>query len=794
MKKKINGKKIVFFFIMMIVLLRISYICIGGKVDKEYSISSTIDISDTLFTVPCRDLTEKFSSSYDRLHSIWFIVDDIAKDETGSITIKITSEDELIYQTDISLADLGNRKWKQVYVNSELVPEKEYDIYLNASEDCAQVPGVLIVSDESAAPEAISSYAGYSEINGEIAIQYGYLQFPGRLDRAVVSSIWLIFLLIATIFLLYFEPIVETVKKFFNYVFGIINREVFYIVAEIFGSLVIINCSGIDFQPPTRIILYLISICAALQFESKRKYVYEMCNTTAKRIILYFLYVYAAFSLAGQRIFIYPLTIRVTIVGMFVFAVTLLWFIPVIQTIICVYDKLGKISFSQKHNVNDIIFTIVIIFMLLLPAAYNLFANNPGISSSDTNGIMIEYAHHLHGMRDWHPAFYCMVLSVILKIWDSTYAVIIVQYFFWIYVMTELLFYLRKKGIKDMILLCVAFFSGINAANFLHLNTIWKDIPYTLSLLWTLVILAKLAIDSDEYKKKWYIYAELVMALIGVFFYRKNGVAAFIIIAVMMGIILRNNIKMWGALAITVLLIFTVKGPVYSYFDIKDPGRYGMYIGLGQDILGVYYSNGEVSGDTLQMINVMTNYNNAEYEYTPTWSNQSYDLDVGPMEFVVNYLDTFIKNPVLMIRAVIDREDALWDIFAGQDSWLNNVDRHNTQDGEGDWNDYYPKRVYRSLYVPMSAATAYTASSQWISAIEWRSGLFTLLGMVAVSFVVMKKGLKKYILIIAPIIGQILSLLLSTGWAEFRYIWPLNLMNICVILFMIVITANDTII
>ena len=792
MKKRPKWKKVIFLIILLIVLIRIAYICIGGEVDKKYVTSPTtdIDISATLATMPCKDIVEEFLSNHDRLNSIEVIFDDIAEDKTGSIIIRISSEDKMLYQANISLANINNQTWKKVYVNLELEQGKEYDIYLSASEDCVQVPSVLIVSDDHAAPEVISSFAGQSLIDGEIALRYGYLQFPESIDRAVISSIWIIFLLLSAGFLFYFELIIETVGKVFHHIFEVINREVFYVVAEIFGSLVIINCSEIDFQPPTRIILYLVSIFAALKFEDKRKYICEICNTTIKRIILYCLYVYAAFSLVGQRIFIYPLNVRITIVGLFVFAVTLVWFIPVIQTIFFLCGQLSKISFSQRHNVNSTIFTIVIILMLLLPAAYNLFANNPGISSPDTY-ITMTNAHHLHGMYDWHPAFYCMVLKAILTIWDSTYAVIIVQYFFWAYVMLELMFYLRKKGIKDMILFCIAFFSGTNAANFLHLNTIWKDIPYTLSLLWTLIILAKLSIDFDEYKARWYIYVELVTALVGVFFYRKNGVVAFAVIAIMMGIVLRKNIKMWCALAVTILSIFIVKGPLYSYFEIENSGKYGMYIGLGQDVLGAYYAGGEVSEETLQMINVMTNYNNAEYEYTPTGSNQSYDLDVEPMEFIVNYLHTFIKNPVLVARAVIDREDALWDIFAGKDCKVGCVNFYSTEDGYGDWNDYYSKRIYRSLYTPMSEATAYTSSSQWISAIEWRCGLLTLLGMAAVSYVFIRKGMKKYVLIIAPIIGQILSLLLSTGWSDFRYFWSLNLMNMCVILLAIVITRND---
>lgn len=42
---------------------------------------------------------------------------------------------------------------------------------------------------------------------------------------------------------------------------------------------------------------------------------------------------------------------------------------------------------------------------------------------------------------------------------------------------------------------------------------------------------------------------------------------------------------------------------------------YGMYHGLGLDILGAYYSGGEVFESTLQMINMMIAYNNVEYDW-----------------------------------------------------------------------------------------------------------------------------------------------------------------------------------
>ena len=139
-------------------------------------------------------------------------------------------------------------------------------------------------------------------------------------------------------------------------------------------------------------------------------------------------------------------------------------------------------------------FVAASVLILLLPAVYILFAYNPGISSMDTVVTMVTNAQNLQGMADWHPAFYCMILSIIEKVWNSTYSIIIVQYFFWIYVVLELILYLRKKGIRESILIAVILFTGFNAGNIIHINTIWKDIPYTLSLFWALIIIGKISI------------------------------------------------------------------------------------------------------------------------------------------------------------------------------------------------------------------------------------------------------------------------------------------------------------
>lgn len=788
MKLDAGWKRILFWISFVLIFIRIGYIGVRGEVDKEYYVSEEYagyDLSAASET-ECKNITIYFKSAQSRLNSLELIFNNIPENKAGAVILKISRGDELVYQTNISLSNVNNLEWHRIAVNAELKAGEEYQLSLAANEDCAQAPGILYVTG-NAAPEIVSCYNNTEEMEGKAVIRFGYLEFPGIPERIAAISIWLWVLAAIYLFLRYFEGIYRKFNALAGYVQRLYGRKVFFAVTEILACMVIISSSGIEFQEQTKIVFFILSLVCAANYSEKKAVVEGRLDTSFKRGLLYLLYVYAAFALVGQRLFIYPLTVRVTISGLFVFLIAVIWWIPVVNTFICCIEKLSALAFSNAQQMKIGYFIILCAMVLLIPAAYNLFANNPGISSNDTYNCMVVNAKNLYGMYDWHPFFYCLILRIIQKVWDSTYAVILVQYFFWIYVMLELLLYLRKKGMKDAFLICIALFSGINAANFIHLNTIWKDIPYALSLLWAFLILAKLSVDDREYSSKWYIYLELIVSLIGVCLYRKNGIVPFILIAVALLIVLRRNRKIWASVGVTFALIFIIKGPVYQYFEVVDPGKYGTYIGLSQDILGVYYAGGEVSESTLQMINVMTDYNNAEYSYNPTWANQTYNLDVDSVKFVLNYMDTFLKNPVTMARSIIARIDAVWDIFRGKDAVLGCVNHISTAEHNLGWNEYYQNREYVSLYTWMSSATAYTANTQWISAIEWRSGLFTLLGLISAVWMFIRKGLKKHLILLIPILGQIVSLLLSTGWSDFRYFWPLNLMNMGLILICFVV-------
>ena len=775
-------RKAFLFVITVVVILRIGYIFFREEVDREYYTSAQYDLSSAT-VIPCEDLAQHFVPSQDRLYSLELCFTDLKADKDSTVVLSLHSDDILLYQTNITLNESDNGIWKRIDVNAEVKPDRTYRLSLHAADDEEGLPSVMCLAG-SVAPEIRATYANNELLNKNIAVNFGYLRTPTLFDKAVISSLWLFFLAGAFLILYDADQIKAAAVHWSHEITEQIGNVAFICAAEVLTCAVVIQCSDIVFQPLTRILLYLISVVVSLNWKEKQICFSEVFNTAGKKVGFLILCLYAAFALVGQRCFVYPLDQRVRLEAIAVFLCAAVWFVPVIHSLFWGIENLSRKVFARDRytpRMQTVQLLFILTLILLLPAVYNLIANNPGISDVDTYESFEKYAQNLYGMYNWHPLFYSLILRQIQKVWNSTYAVILVHYFFWIYVVLELLMYLRQKGMRDSILILFAVLFGFNAANVLHLNTIWKDIPYTLAMLWLLLIISKLSIDQEKYRKKWYIYLELFVSLSLIGLLRKNGIVPLLVTAVPLLVVYRRNLKLIAGILASVVFILYIQGPVYTHYQVIEPGKRGMYVGLGQDILGTYYAGGEVSAETSQMIAVMTKYNTAEYDYNPTWAHQSYDLDIEPTEFVSAYLDTFLKNPVLMSRAMLAREDCLWDIFEGEDAEVGNTNYTDTEDGDRRWNEFYEKRVFRSIAPGMSALTAGTVEVQWMNMLMWRCGFLTMLGLMTVAFWVCRHGFRKDLLIVTPLLGQVLSLLLSTGWTDFRYFWPMNVLNLALI-------------
>ena len=759
------------------------YIWFSGGDKESYVCPIREEVPQIEEAVSLNWITQEFSAKNAKLYSLEFIFGNIA-DEEGFLRCDISHGDRNIYRSTIPLKSLQNDTWYRLYCNLNIIPDDTYSVTVSA-ENCQTKPEIYLISYNDLLMENTKCKVNGVEQNGNWLMGYGYLKRPELLDR-IIEVFFCFFYLVMYITIIIFWDRIKSLacKLWHKSIIRQLWRKYFraFIFWELLLAYVMLNNLKVEIQSSTKVFIYGISIIAGLNIESIRKFgrqIYENDKRTFIKLAAGAFF--GGFALVGSQTFIYPLDIKVIWTSIVYFLLVVLWVFPLI---ILFTRLLEHIPLHSSKQLSVSRFCIASCLLLIVPSLFALYAYNPGISSIDSVRCL-DFAHHLRGMKNWHPPFYCMLLRMIITIWDSTYAVIIVQILFWGYVWIEALLFLQGRGMNQYILLLFSFMIGVNPASYTQLCTIWKDIPYSIALLWMTVICAKIVLDSN--KMNWYTYLEFIISSIFIFFIRQNGMVVYAITFLGLGILLWNNKKVIISICISVMLVLFIKYPLYSYIDVQSTGG-GIYIGLSQDILGVYYNEGNVSDDTMEMISVLTSNDIGQYNYDPYWANSSYDLDVSIISFLRSYINTFINNPQIMLREILCRQDGIWNIFGGQDATLGCVNWVGTVDGLEisniieEWNSYYPERRTNEYTWKFNRFGLIFVNNQLLNMISWKTGIYTLL--IVWTFLILLSMKKNYHwgLIFLPFFSQILSLILSTGWSEFRYYWPLNLMAIFILL------------
>lgn len=724
--------------------------------------------------IPCNNISQTFQSKESKLYELAFFFKDVPRDD-GKLHIEIFKEDKSIYVAQIQYNELKERDWTSVYTNIPLQGNQQYKIVIS-HDDVKEVPQIGIVSKEDAAIELVE----VANTGKCLAIRCGYYEHRTVKDKIEVAFKLIVVYCLLTLFPIFWEYIGRPVCRLFEESICWLYKQPCAIVLEIICHFTLFEVwctfSGNKIDFPIKACALVISIISMKDFQEKVAYWLKKKKQPIFVCMFVSVVLYSAFTVMGSQGIIYPLNSGVTLGRIFVFGVAFIWFLPVIVTFLSWYEGFGRDK-ARRGNCaqeNKFLLGSCILILAILPVVA-LIAFNPGIVSEDTVNCLAIYAHNIVGMPDWHPPFYILCLKLIISIWDSTYAVVLVQILFWLFVMFQMLAFLRRQGIADKVLLIVTCIIGTSIPNAMYLCSIWKDIPYGISLLWLSLIIARIVIgDSD----KLAIYIELIISLVFVCLFRQNGIVPYIVSIVSLGIILRNSRKVLVSLTLSICMILLIRGPLYSALEISKPEDQsgGKYIGLSQEIMGVYYSEGDISENTLSMINVLSDYNVNKNSFNPYWANSSYKLEVSVTEFMDNYLNTLIRNPIMVIREIFCRNDCIWHVFPAKDALVNLVNYQGEEWGD-QWQRYYPNRINNRLTGLLGGDAQFSADSQLYNIVFWRSGLHVLIIMWCVLSLI-GYGKRKEWLIFIPLIGQIISLLLSTGWSDFRYYWPINIMAV----------------
>ena len=505
---------------------------------------------------------------------------------------------------------------------------------------------------------------------------------------------------------------------------------------------------------------------------------------------------YAAFALCGNYLSIYPVGRSIDFASVLQFLICWLWVAPFIFCALCFLECRRPQPHRNKNM--PVSLTVLLIVIVVLPVCFVLLGANPAISTTDSATCLAQGAHQVYGLENWHPPIYILCLAVLVKIWDSTYMIVLAQTVVFLWPWCRLCGLLYKKGMRPTgIILATIFIAAIPSTPVL-LCTIWKDVPYGCLLL-LLTVLAMEYTELPEKRKNPLFLLEVAVTLTGVALIRANGIVPFVMMIAAIAAIKKLGRMRFVAVALSVLLIGVIVGPVYRYIDVQpvaEDNSGGAYIGLVHDILGVYHSGGTISQNTMALLEEVSEGRLQSGSYTPYrfWAyKMAYSGSVGSV--ITAYLDTFVHNPVRMVQQVACRTDGVWNIAAAKGApRVLNLSGCMDETGVEPWQDYYPRRVENSFTAQVEKYASDNIAYTLKGVIVWRVGVWTLLSALCVAFWRLRRQPWWKMLVFVPLVGHIFSLLLSTGWDDQRYFWPIQMMSFAIFLLTLVngpLSSND---
>lgn len=520
------------------------------------------------------------------------------------------------------------------------------------------------------------------------------------------------------------------------------------------------------------VFVYVLCYISGQRFGSNFRKVNTSLTKTWQVLLFFLLYLYFFFSLIGVA-FLEPSGMASFTLEPYLFLpMAIIWPFPLYVQI---FVWMGAVLNRSLHGETPFPIKWKILAFIVLALNYSIWilAFNPCASTYDS-ALLFNQAHvmGIEPMLNWHPPFYAIVLHFLLKICDSATFLICIQCIAFAFLIIRVLGLFLKKGISKKIVVILYVVLGFSFNNVIQLITLWKDIPYTLSILWLTIVLAELILVNGKISRIWYI--EFFFSLLFTALFRQNGIVPAIAAAVFITVYFIRKKKLLSLLPVVAFIVALViiEGPVYSFYKVENkPGL--KYFALSNDIIGTYYAGCDSSDDVMKMLNEITSNDPDHWAFDSYYVKYNKDAlgDYSVPEFLSVYVRTFFEHPSEMTREFAKRTSVIWSITKPPKEFESCVNEL------GEWHQIpnyaysYPWRVNTDLTYIISSISNRLTQNYVIYILAWRSALYFLAILFSLYFVSKKKKML-YLLPFVPILFNVLSLIVGSGWTDYRYYWP----------------------
>ena len=333
---------------------------------------------------------------------------------------------------------------------------------------------------------------------------------------------------------------------------------------------------------------------------------------------------------------------------------------------------------------------------------------------------------------------------------------------------------LYQLRINRRVIFAVMLFQLTMPEHIIYSFTMWKDIPFSMSIL--LFCVSSYRFMNGICRNRRICQLLLLLSSFGICLFRVNGLIVFLlIVAVFARLYYKERRRMLVSLACVLLVSFTVTYPVLSALHLEQADSVEMIsMPLQQVARTLRDHHDDLTSDEKKLISQVADIALIRENYNPGVSDPIKDVvrEQGNPEYLNRHFGEFVllygklglRHPLTYLEAWVDQTKGYWN--SGYDYWRIMF--------AADGKELGVRRIVVSETAQKAFLTYYRLYDYLDILKPLHSiGLFTWL-LLLVLFISCKRKNKLIAFLTVPCLAVILSLLIGTPvFAEFRYAYPL---------------------
>ena len=535
----------------------------------------------------------------------------------------------------------------------------------------------------------------------------------------------------------------------------------------------------IFFFYPIRNVNLLVFLLVTLIFTFLIAYLYKSKDSLnslskQKRVSLYIFppvfSTLAAFSIRSEQYFLLDNHLLVIIAA---FLGTILGF----SIIAMAFIKL-MLSFAPANDLKEVKVYKVLIYSLpmLIASLFMFISFYPGAMTPDS--LQQWEQAQTQEFTNWHPVMFTWTIMFLTNIWNSPGIIALFQVSLFALVTGFMGYMMERTGFKTILIWVLLIMLAISPINAIYSITIWKDVIYSISLLFFSLLLILLVRTNGAESKK---LSFLILLFIGSFilvFFRHNGFPVFVITMIPVLIMYRH---MWKRLLPVTLLVIAahqiITGPVYSALEVHPSDPQEALSIPTQQIANIVVNNGEMSVEQKEYINRLMPLELWQEKYNP-YAVDPIKFSWGDYDRWVIYDDwnqyfeiwaaLVLQNPWLATEAFLNETSLVWQMTMPEDYKMN---RYVTNIYLG--NEF---GLVNTVINPSfkKSALSYLEVENKFEEYLWRPAVYLFLSTLLVYIAYLRNNWRVWLLLL-PVALNTAAVMVAIPAQDFRYLFSNSL-------------------